>query len=111
MHERFPQGSLSVEFDQIISQALRDGRDVRLDHGESGGFVVVIDGVVLPNEDRGFPRESFGFDLDDCPIAGEEATALVDELAGEIQSSRTKRRNRKVNTEAHVVAEGVDEIC
>lgn len=111
MHEDYPHGSLSIEFDQILSQALNEGRTVELDHGEEKGFVVVIDGVPLPNENVGFPRDSFGFDLEDCSIEGEDAEALVAELARPIQYARTKRRNNRADTATHAAAEGLPDVA
>lgn len=109
MYENFPHGSLSIDFSDIISRAIRDGRDVRLDRGDDSGFVVVIDGAPLPNERAGFLSETFGWPLDDCSI-DDEATELVDELAEQIEQSRTKARNSIPNTESHTVAEGASAV-
>lgn len=107
MYENFAHGSLPVDFDQIVTQAIRDGRDVRLDRGEDSGFIVVIDGVALPNERVGFPTESFGWPLDDCPIDDGEPTEVVDKLAEKIERRRTEARNSIPNTTDHSAAEGV----
>lgn len=108
MYENFPHGSLPLDFDDIVSQALREGREVRLDHADRNGYVVIIDGVKLPNERDGFPREMFGWMLKDLEFAV-EATELVDELAESVERRRTKRRNATANVELHSVAEGVTE--
>lgn len=107
MYENFPHGSLSIDFDDIITQAIQENRDVRLDHGDEYGYVVVIDGVALPTEKDGFARETFGYLIDDVTIDRGEATELVNELAEKIERQRTMSRNRIPSTESHSAAEGV----
>jgi hypothetical protein len=109
MLENFSHGSLSLDFDNIVSQALREGREVRLERAERNGYVVIIDDVKLPNERDGFPREMFGWPLKDLEVDRGEATELVDELAESVERRWTKRRNETANTESHSVAEGLTE--
>jgi len=109
MYEHFAHGSLDVDFDQLISQAIREDRDVELDHGDERGFVVVIDGVALPNERDGFVRESFGYPITDVTVGRGEATELVNELVETVERSRTKQRNQTAKTDTHSAAEGVTE--
>ena len=108
MLEHYAHGQLSLDFDDVLSQALREGREVRLEHADRNGYVVVIDGVKLPTA-REFPRESFCWPLDDLVVDRGEATELMDELAENVERRRTKRRNAAANTEGHSLAEGLAE--
>lgn len=109
MLEKYAHGQLSLDFDDVLSQALREDREVRLEHADRNGFVVVIDGVKLPTARDGFPRESFCWPLKDLVIDRGEATELVDELAENVERRRTKRRNAAANTKIHSLAEGLTE--
>ena len=111
MLENFAHGQPSIDFDDVLSQALQEGRDVRIENAERNGFVVVIDGIPLPTARDGFPREMFCWPLDDLVVDRGEATELVDELAENVERRRTKRRNAAVNTDGHSIAEGLTETA
>lgn len=107
MYERYPHGSLSIDFGQVLLQALREGHTIELQAGTKRGLVVVVDGVALPNETVGFPTESFGYDVTDLPLETEEQVETVQSLVAALRSRRTDARNKTASTDQHTAAEGL----
>lgn len=101
----FEHGTTTVEFDDLLRQAVREDREVHLEAAGRYGYHFVVDGVALPGGRDGFPLDALGMPLADLTL-GDDAEPLCEDLASNYQSRRTQRRNESAETSNHASAEG-----
>lgn len=98
--------------DDVIEQALHEGRTVELVLCDDYGYGFEIDGTRLFDMDHGLARETFDWPLKDCPSCTDESLPLVEELLDNRAERFRKRRVSRWNnqTETHRAAEGQEEL-
>lgn len=98
--------------DNVVEQALHEGRTVELVLCDDSGYGLEIDGTRLFDMDHGLPREMFDWPLRDCPSFTDESQSLAEDLLENRSERFRKRRVARWNeqTETHRAAEGQEAL-
>lgn len=93
------------ELDDIIHEAVLQGRTVELTDSEGYGYQIEIDGTPLLANGEGINHETFGYPIDSVPI-NREATEIAEEMLRDHVGRGQRNRMRRLRTGDHCAAHG-----
>lgn len=93
------------ELDDIMYEAVQQGRTVELTDADGYGYQIEIDGTPLLATGEGIARETFSYPLDHVPI-NDAATELADAMLRDRERRGNRSRMRRLRTGDHCATHG-----